>query len=103
MKEATLDLEEASKVIDLSRIYYVVFKSKNSVASAINIREMFLSDDGETPTAIESLEEDTMCSQLVKTEYFTLDGRQHSALQHGANIVRRTYSDGRVESVKVIK
>lgn len=103
LKEATLDLEEASKVIDLSRIYYVVFKSKNSVASAINIREMFLSDDGETPTAIESLEEDTMCSQLVKTEYFTLDGRQHSALQHGANIVRRTYSDGRVVSVKVIK
>ena len=103
MKELVIDLEEAGQKVDLSHIYYVAFRSKNSAASVINIEKVFLSDDGENPTAIEEIEPAFELSELVKTEIFTMDGRRHNALQRGANIVRRTYSDGRTESVKIIK
>ena len=39
---------------------------------------------------------------VTAREYFTPDGRQHSRLQHGTNIIRETLSDGTVRTVKVV-
>ena len=101
-KEIVVDMEEVAEKVDLSHVYYVAFRSKNTVASTINIVRVFLSDDKENPTSIESVSELTV-DGVVSTEFYSLDGRKNSSLQQGANIVRRTYSDGRVESIKVIK
>ena len=39
---------------------------------------------------------------ITKREYFTLDGRQMSRIQHGVNIIRETLSDGTSRTVKVV-
>ena len=41
-------------------------------------------------------------ASLVNRQYFALNGRQSSNLQHGMNIIRETYSDGTTRTMKVI-
>lgn len=98
-----IDLEEVAKQVDLSHIYCVGF-SLGTTSSAFNIREAFFSEDGETPsvTPVENVEM-AQDAQLLRVEFFTMDGRKHQGLQKGTNIVRRVYSDGHVESVKILK
>ncbi len=99
-KILTVDLEEVAKVVDLSHVYYVGFC--NGSNNAVNIKQVYFSNDGETPTAIEAVAEQ-FGAKLERVEYFTLDGRQQMGLQLGTNIVRRVYSDGHVETAKIIK
>ncbi len=103
-KTYVIDLAEVAEKVDLSHIYYVgIFSS--SASKAVNILEAFFSDDGETPaTGIEDIVvEDAAASELLRVEYFTMDGRQQNGLQRGTNIVRRIYSDGHIEAAKIIK
>ena len=44
--------------------------------------------------------EDIVAGEVVKTEYFTIDGRRGSAARKGIVIERRTHSDGTVITVK---
>lgn len=100
-KTFSIDLEEVAKVVDLSHIYYFGFM--NEAASNLNIREVFFSNDGENPiTAIEGVEM-TTGNEVVRIEYFSMDGRRQQGLQRGTNIVRRVYSNGRIEAAKIIK
>ena len=39
---------------------------------------------------------------VVKRQYFTVDGRQVSRLQHGVTMVRETLSDGSTRTTKVM-
>lgn len=41
-------------------------------------------------------------ASLVYRQYFALNGRQSSNLQHGMNIIRETYSDGTTRTMKVM-
>lgn len=100
MKSVVLDLEEVGKQIDLTHIYYIGFSCMQS--SNICVKEVFWSNDGETD-GIESIEAEPQAAETVRVEFYTMDGRRHQGLQPGANIVRRIYSDGRVEAAKVIK
>lgn len=95
-----VDLEEVAKTVDLSHVYYVGFTATGT--SSIQVVEVYFSEDGMNPTDIETVEAFTS-TELVSQEFFTLDGRKHNGLQRGTNIVRRTYSDGRVESIKILK
>ena len=97
---AVFDLQEAGKEIDLSHIYYVGFFMKT--ASALQVVDVYLSDDGVNPTRIEGIAEDGQ-KTLKRVEFFTPDGRQHASLQHGVNIVRRVYDDGHTETLKIRK
>ena len=60
-----------------------------------------MSNDGQTPTAIETIDAPQTLSE-VSVEIFTMDGRKHNALQRGINIVRRTYADGTVKVAKIM-
>lgn len=101
-KVLVVDLEEAAKEVELSHVHYVGLYCSSS--SALNILEAFFSEDGETPTGIERVElSESADNELVRIEYFTMDGRQQTGLQRGTNIVRRIYSDGRIEATKIIK
>lgn len=53
-----------------------------------------------TTTAIRTI--DTNSSEVVRRQYFTMDGRQVSCLQHGLTIVRETLADGTQRTMKVI-
>lgn len=95
-----IDLQEAAKTIDLSHIYYLGFYTPTSIS--LQLMEVYLSDDGVNPTAIEAVSEEPAAS-LLRVEYFTTDGRQVGGLQPGVTIVRKVYSDGRTQSTKIIR
>jgi carbonic anhydrase/acetyltransferase-like protein (isoleucine patch superfamily) len=40
-------------------------------------------------------------NEPIRTDYYTIDGVRHTVPQRGINILKRTYRDGHVESVKV--
>lgn len=97
-----VDLSEASKVVDLSHIFYVSLYTKTSIA--MQIKEVYLSNDGIHPTAILSITQDQgqpAAPRLLRTDFFTPDGRQHEGLQPGINILRRVYEGGRMETLKI--
>lgn len=97
---AVFDLQEAAQTIDLSHIYYVGVYCKTS--SAVQIIDFYLSDDGTNPTAIKAIDMEPQTS-LLRVEFFAPDGRQVSTLQPGINIVRRIFSDGHTETIKIRK
>lgn len=99
-KVVQIDLEEVAKTLDLSHIYYVVFEPGQ--ANDIKIKGLYFSEDGENPTAIEEIQGNIQ-NEAVRVEYFSMDGRRQNGLQRGTNIVRRVFSDGRVEAAKIIK
>ena len=99
-KEVIIDLDEvAAAGFDVTNIYYVGFGA--SLSSNINISDLFMSNDGQNPTAIETIDAPQTLSE-VSVEIFTMDGRKHNALQRGINIVRRTYADGTVKVAKIM-
>ncbi|MBQ7419955.1 MAG: hypothetical protein IJV17_04345, partial [Prevotella sp.] len=51
------------------------------------------------PTGINQLKSGVT---VTDRQYFGVDGRQHSRLQHGVNIIRETLSDGTTRTVKVM-
>lgn len=53
-----------------------------------------------TTTAIKTL--NAQSAEIVARQYFTIDGRQVSRLQHGMTIVRETMADGSTRTVKVM-
>ena len=53
-----------------------------------------------TPTAIRTV--NLVPSEVVRRQYFTLDGRQVGTLQRGLNIVRETMADGTTRIIKVM-
>ena len=97
---SVIDLKEAAKVVDLSHVYYVAVYTPK--ATNIQLVHVFLSDDGINPTAIQTVVEEPR-AELVKVEFITLDGRSFDTLQKGVNVVRKTYSDGHTEAIKVTK
>ncbi len=97
---AVFDLKEAAEKIDLSHLYYIGVYCKTS--SAVQLVDVYLSDDGISPTAIQDIPEEPVI-KLMRVEFFTPDGRRTSALQPGINIVCRTFSDGHKETIKVKK
>jgi hypothetical protein len=52
------------------------------------------------PTAIRTIA--SKSTEVVRRQYFTIDGRQVSSLQHGLNIIRETMSDGAVRTTKIM-
>jgi hypothetical protein len=53
-----------------------------------------------TPTAVRNV--NVMSSEVVRRQYFTVDGRQVGYLQHGLNIIRETMADGTTRIMKVM-
>lgn len=107
-KEVVIDLEEVGKQIDLTHVYYVLFQSKNRTAYNIRLADVFFSNDGVNPiegsaTRVEGITQGVAASEILRTEYYSVDGRRLPALQRGVNIVRHTFTDGHVESIKVTK
>lgn len=90
-----------SDLIDNS--YYIVSYEDNNegyYSKAIDyIQKINLSE----ATAIRSIDADKAHGDVIRTEYFTLDGQQLSAPTKGVNIVRKVYSDDSVETERVIK
>jgi hypothetical protein len=89
---------EQGRTLDPSHIYIAGFWTNGG--SAIYIKDIFLSNDGET-SGIEKVETDSIDSPAVSREYFTLDGRRLSAPQPGMNIVKVTDINGRIKISKV--
>ncbi len=94
------DLEEIGKHVDLGHIYYIGFYIPT--ASSLQVQRMFFDASPILALDINEVEE-TPQVHLLRVEYFTPDGTQHDTLQPGINIVRRVYSDGHMEGIKVIK
>lgn len=97
---AVFDLAAAAETIDLSHIYYIGIYMKT--ASSLQLKNVYLSPDGQSPTAIQAIEPEPT-NKLVRVEFFTPDGRQHDTLQPGTNLVRRTFSNGQTETLKIKK
>ena len=52
--------------------------------------------------SITTIRHPSVNAELIATEYFSLNGQKLAAPQHGINIIRKTYSDGKTETQKVI-
>lgn len=86
---------EAGKTLDPSHIYIAGFWTNGS--SAIYINKVYLSDDGQTPTEILTME----CNEEeVAREYYSLDGRRLASPQRGLNLVKVTQSSGKTRVFK---
>lgn len=99
-KEAVIDLKNMKKsdgtYCDPSHIYIAGFWTMGG--SPVYIKEVFLSNDGKTPVHIEQAAEEGLT--VVSETYYTLSGQKVSEPFRGMNIVRQTFSDGSVRSVK---
>lgn len=105
-KSISIDLQDMTKdngkACKTSKIYYMGFHSEGT--SPIYLSEVFLSDDGENPTAILSLQQDSnvQVAEMTKEEYYTADGRRIEAPQRGITIVKRTFSNGTTHTFKML-
>lgn len=97
---AVFDLQEIGQQVDLKHVYYLGFSL--GAATTIYFDDIFLSDDGVTPTAIEEVGNSEV-TELLRVEVFSLDGKRLDGLRPGINIIRRTFSDGHQETLKVKK
>lgn len=98
-KKVTVDLTPyAGKTINLA------FRHHDCTGQYIlRLDDVFIFDKGAAdPTGIGKVLATGDAAKVVKTEYFTLDGARTSALTRGVNIVRTTFADGSVRSVKVL-
>lgn len=104
-KSLVIDLHDMKTsngaTVDPSHIYMVGFSSNGS--SAISIETVFLSMDGENPisTDIQVMPSVTEAN-VISTEVFSVDGRQIARPEKGINLIRTTYSDGKVEVKKIL-
>ena len=72
----------------------------NEIPGSSGMYVMCVDIKGEQPsTSIDEVKK----AEVVKTEIYTLDGRQVSEMQEGVNIVRTTDADGNQTSIKVLK
>lgn len=90
---------------------YVILTSKNAV---IQEERYIMEDVSQEMVLVDimdyhynehiGIEESYMpCREVISREYYSVDGMKLPYPQHGLNIERITYSDGRVEAVKVVK
>lgn len=97
-KNFVIDLQDMKKedgtLCDPSHIYMAGFWTTGGM---VYIKDIFLSDDGVNPVAIEDIMLDH--SQSGEHLFYTLDGRRTAAPVKGINIVRK--EDGKVEKVLV--
>jgi len=101
-KKVVIDLHNMQtaqgKAIDPAHIYMAGFSSTG--ANTMYIRDVYLSDDGETPvTGIQPLQQ---TPREAAVEIYTAEGRRVQALQPGVNIIRTVYADGTKEVRKLI-
>lgn len=97
---AVFDLQEIGQKLDLSHVYYLGISL--GAAGTIYVKGVYFSEDGVTPTGMEQ----PLCEEpatLLRVEIYSMDGKRQDALVPGVSIVRKIYSDGRTESVKVRK
>ena len=87
--------------IDPSHIYIAGFWTYGSSSNAIYIDQVFLSMDGENPVSIEAVAAEAEGS-VVATEIYSADGCLLTRPEKGINIIRTTYSDGKVEVKKIL-
>ena len=101
-KETVIDLHNMTKAdgttVDPAQIYLAAFSTNGS--SAMYLKEVILSDDGSTPTAILDLSDGAAQSAVLSSELFSVDGSRINTLQPGINIVRQRHADGRVTTRK---
>ena len=102
-KKKVIDLQNMTNKkgvkIDPSHIYIAGFWTYGG--SPVYIDQVFLSMDGVNPVSIESLQAETE-SSVVATEIYSLDGRLLTRPEKGINLIRTTYSDGKVEVKKIL-
>ena len=84
-------------------VYCTLEKSKFINNSALNAEDndywgATIVEDG----SITTIRHPSVNAELIATEYFSLNGQKLAAPQHGINIIRKTYSDGKTETQKVI-
>ena len=97
--EARIDLQNMMKSdgtkCDPSHIYIAGFWTTGS--EPLYIKEVFLSDDGIHPSAIEEAEDNgSMEGRVISVTYYTPSGQMYATPQPGINIVRRVMENGRV-------
>ncbi len=80
--------------VDPSHIYIAGFWTLGG--NPIYIKEVYLSDDGQTPSAIVSVEN----GEVVLTEYYTLGGQRMARPAKGVNIVKQVFSNGKTTILK---
>jgi len=80
--------------VDPSHIYIAGFWTYGG--NPIYIKEVYLSDDGQTPSAIVSVEN----GEVVLTEYYTLGGQRIARPAKGVNIVKQVFSNGKTTILK---
>ena len=102
--EARIDLHNMVKSdgtkCDPSHIYIAGFWTLGG--SPLYIEDVFLSNDGQHPVAVEDVAaSEPGDAEVVSVEYYSLSGQLFAAPQRGVNIVRRVMSDGRVEVSKI--
>ena len=80
--------------VDPSHIYIAGFWTYGG--NPIYIKEVYLSDDGQTPSAIVNVEN----GEVVLTEYYTLGGQRMARPVKGVNIVKQVFSNGKTTILK---
>ena len=96
----TIDLQNMTKSdgtkCDPSHLYIAGFWTTG--AAVMYIDQVFLSDDGKTPTAILDI---TQGGVVRSRQYFGVDGRELDGPQPGLNIIRTENTDGSFTTEKV--
>ncbi len=76
---------------------YVKAKAESGYPATVHVKSVT-----RTKSKFTALRPVTTDSEVVATDYFTLSGSKFSTPQKGINIVRRTLSDGTVQTDKVV-
>lgn len=102
--EAVIDLQNMEKsdgtLCDPSHIYIAGFWTLGS--SPLYIKNVFLSDDGTTPTAVLPIPLSSDARDVQSTTYYSVSGQMLPSPQRGINIVRRVSADGSTHTTKEI-
>ncbi len=101
--EARIDLRDMVKAdgtkCDPSHIYIAGFWTLGG--SPLYIKEVFVSDDGETPSDVGTVPDGTT-ARVVSVTYYSLSGEMSPVPRRGINIVRRVMEDGSVSVKKEV-
>ena len=102
--EAVISLKNMEKsdgtLCDPSHIYIAGFWTLGS--SPLYIKNVFLSDDGSTPTAVFPIPYTENNAQVKSTTYYSTSGQILPSPQHGINIVRHVMTDWNIQTSKKI-
>ena len=104
-KSAIIDLHNMKKsdgtLCNPSHIYLAGFWSTGG--TAIYISDIFVSNDGENPVAIEDIITTTENGNVKLVEYYSIDGRRTTSDAQGITIRRMLNTDGTVKVEKIRK